>query len=358
MSTSFWNRRFLSLRVRDIAATLLFYVIFAILYYITLWVNRAGYRDAIAGDPLFSLFQFFDASGLHYIVMLLITIPVWYLNFRVLRDQKLLLRLATHVITLPLFVYVSQQVYYEACELFELGHLTGPAQVWDIYIPGLFYLVQFGVFHGYEYFRDNQRKLKLEGELRQAALKSELSAIKAQLNPHFLYNVFNTINASVPAENEKTRQMIAQLSDLFRYQLQASKKELVTLGDELSFVRKYLDLEKERFGERLTVEVNVSDELYSEKIPPMILQPLVENSVKHGLSSLIEGGTISITIFKEDEKLKFEIADTGVGSTNKKALFEKGVGLTNTRLRLQKMYKSQLEINDNHPRGLKVTFAI
>ena len=152
--------------------------------------------------------------------------------------------------------------------------------------------------------------------------------------------------------------MIAQLSDLFRDQLQASQADLVTLEEELDFIAKYLELEKARFGDRLNVEINVPRNLYEEKIPPMLLQPLVENSVKHGLSSLIDGGTISISIFKDAGKLKFEIADTGVGVGDTKALFGKGVGLSNTRLRLQKMYQSNLEILDNSPTGLKVRFSI
>src|SRR5690606_10526197 len=99
-------------------------------------------------------------------------------------------------------------------------------------------------------------------------LKSELSAIKAQLNPHFLYNIFNTISASVPSENEKTRHMIAELSDLFRYQLKASQTELVPLKDELDFVKKYLDLEKERFEERLEIEISVDDSILNDMVPP------------------------------------------------------------------------------------------
>ena len=152
--------------------------------------------------------------------------------------------------------------------------------------------------------------------------------------------------------------MIAKLSDLFRYQLQASKKDTVTLKEELEFVAKYLDLEKERFKDRLHIDIKVSKDLMKEKIPPMLLQPLVENSVKHGLSSLIEGGSISIYIFKEEGELKFEISDTGVGIKNKQSAFGKGVGLTNTKLRLQKMYQSQLELSDNSPKGLTIKFAI
>lgn len=90
----------------------------------------------------------------------------------------------------------------------------------------------------------------------------------------------------------------------------------------------------------------------------MILQPIVENSVKHGLSTLIDGGEISIKIFKESEKLMFEIADTGIGAKDKEALLNKGIGLTNTNLRLQRMYESGLEILDNKPSGLKIKFSI
>ena len=198
----------------------------------------------------------------------------------------------------------------------------------------------------------------MEGELRNAALKSELSALKAQLNPHFLYNVFNTISASVPAKNEKTRKMIAELSDLFRYQLKASQVEKVPLHEELDFINKYLELEKERFEDRLKIEFDIEKEIMTELIPPMLLQPLVENSIKHGLSSLIEGGTIFISIKKKGEKLFFEISDTGVGVKDKDSVFDKGIGLTNTKLRLEKLYKTTLRLSDNNPRGLKISFEI
>ncbi len=354
--TELLNRRILGVRIKEILITFLIYMLFAFSYHLTLWVNRMGYNDP--DDSLFNAKQFFTRGGMQYFIFFLLTIPTWLLIFKLLRKWKLGYRLMIHLVTLPVFVFLAQKAYYFYSEQFGFWHLQGSGQVWDIYIPALFYILQFGIFHAYEYFVDNQRKLKLEGELRTAALKSELSAIKAQLNPHFLYNVFNTINASVPSENEKTRHLIAELSDLFRYQLQASKEDLVTLKEELDFIRKYLDLEKERYGERLEIHINVDPDLYSEKIPPMILQPLVENSVKHGLSSLVDGGSISITIFKEGDSLKFEIADTGVGVKDKKKLFENGVGLTNTRIRLQKMYQSKMEILDNEPRGLKIKFSI
>ena len=332
------------------------YSFFAFTYSMTLWLQRGGYSNE--KDILFDLKGLFDDSGLQYLVFLFFLIPIWYLLFRALKDLHFTKRLLVHLITLPFFVFGSQKVYYMVADYIGFGHLGGTGQVWDIYIPALVYVIFFGIFHAYEYYTLAQQKLRIEGELRQAALKSELAAIKAQLNPHFLYNVFNTINASVPSKQEKTRQLIATLSDLFRYQLKASKKELVPLSDELNFVHKYLELEKARFEERLEIAINVPEELYTEMVPPMLLQPLVENSVKHGISNSLKGGKISITIFKEDDKLKFEIADTGQGVKDKRNLFGKGIGLSNTQLRLQKMYQSQLEFFDNEPHGLKIQFSI
>ncbi len=356
MDTSFLNKRFLTVRVGDILAFLGFYIFFSLFYYVTLYINRQGYSER--EDKFFDFWIVIDDSGLDYMIKLILTLPIWYLLFRKLKHWTMTKRLLLHVILLPIFVIVWQQLYYEICEAIGFFHLGGTGRIWDIYIPALFYILQFGIMHSYNFYLENRRKLILEGELRHAALKSELSALKAQLNPHFLYNTFNTISASVPPKNEKTRYLIAELSDLFRYQLKASQVDKVTLKEELDFVNKYLALEKERFQERLNIEMDVAETLYEELIPPMLLQPLVENSIKHGLSSLIEGGKISIKIIKKDEKLHFEIADTGIGIENKDSVFHKGIGLTNTRLRLEKIYKSTLKLSDNTPQGLKISFTI
>ena len=341
----------------ELLATLAIYVFFAFSYYFTLWLNRAGYNNP--DDLLSCLSCFWDSGGMQYTVFFVFTVPIWWLIFRFLREKSLVMRLAVHLVTLPLFIFGTQQLYYWLSEQLGMGHLEGTGQVWDLYIPALFYVVQFGIFHAYSYYRENQRKLRLEGELRQAALKSELSALKAQLNPHFLYNVFNTISASVPPEQEATRQLIAELSDLFRYQLRASRQELVPLRDELEFVEKYLSLEKARFGERLITKIDVEPELLDEAVPPLILQPLVENSVKHGISTQIAGGNVTIKVNKEaNGRLRFTVADTGVGVKDKENLLQGGVGLSNTRQRLLKMFQSDIEFTDTQPQGLTVSFAL
>ena len=353
---SFLKRKILGISVRDILIVLGFYFFFAYSYHVSLWINR------LANDPpvssLYLPLKVMEQAGLHYLVLLMFSIPIWWLIFRRLKHIKLYQRALLHIVALPLWIYASQQSYYALAEALDWFHLTSYGQIWDIYIPAMFYFIQFGILHAYEYYHDNQQNLKLKAALSEAALKSELSALKAQLNPHFLYNVFNTISASVPSENETTREMIAKLSDLFRYQLKATKTELVPLEDELEFVKKYLDLEKARFEDRLNVIIDVPQDIRNEKVPPMILQPLVENSLKHGLSSLIDGGEICIRINRSGEKIQIEVSDTGVGITDKSKMFDVGVGLTNTKLRLEKMYGSEMKISDNEPQGLKIEFAI
>ncbi|MFD1064196.1 sensor histidine kinase [Winogradskyella litorisediminis] len=346
-----------NIKLKELGIIFGFYLFFSVLYRIVLWYNMMKFReDGIWGwaDPE----GYWYMSGMQYFFYFIASIVIWFLGVRLLKDRPKLLQIAVVVILIPITVYFVREWRYLLLDAMGETHLTGTGSVWDWYIPTLFMMIQFGCFFAYRYFKENQQKLKVEGELKTAALKSELSALKAQLNPHFLYNIFNTISASVPPENEKTRYLIAELSDLFRYQLKASQVEKVPLREELEFVNKYLALEKERFQERLKVSINVEENLLDEMVPPMLLQPLVENSVKHGLSSLIEGGEISISIFKKEDKLHFEIADTGIGIENKLSVFDKGIGLTNTKLRLEKMYQTTLNLSDNSPKGLKISFTL
>ncbi len=334
-----------------------FYFFFSVLYRIVLWYNGGGVEeDGFWGWT--NLEGYWFMGGLPYLFYFTAAMIIWFLGMFLLKDKPKVLQMIVVFILIPIVIYYTREVRYLVLDHYGIGHLKGLGAIWDWYIPFLLLLIQFGFMFAYNYHIENQRKLKLEGELRTAALKSELSALKAQLNPHFLYNVFNTINAAIPSKNERARNMIAELSDLFRYQLKASQVEKVSIAEEMEFVQKYLQLEKERFQERLHIKLNVDEELLEEKIPPMLIQPLVENSIKHGLASLIDGGEISISILKKDEKLFFEIADTGVGIKNKNGIFEKGIGLKNTQLRLEKIYKTTLNLADNSPKGLKVSFEL
>ena len=345
------------LKTKEILGVLMFYLFFSILYYVVLFWNR-NYDGKLGLSDFLDIRDYWFSSGFVYFFNLIAFIIIWFILNYFFKQKSITNKIVFVLILIPIFTLLFRKLRYSYHDFYHLSRLNGSGEIWDLYIPSLFLMFHFGCYFAYTYFVATQRKMQLENELRQAALKSELAAIKAQLNPHFLYNVFNTISASIPAENEKTRHMIAQLSDLFRYQLKATKEEVVTIEEELAFVTNYLELEKARFEERLQIEIKVDESLLQEKIPPMLLQPIVENAVKHGLSSIIEGGKISISIHKENEKLHFEIADTGIGVVDKTSLLNKGIGLTNTQLRLEKSYNSTLVFSDNQPKGLKIKFSI
>lgn len=343
------------IKLGQLAAVLLTYLIFCIIYAFTLAINESAYSK----EPFITILnQYIPNQIIDYSLKFIITIPLWYFYFRVIGHWSILKKIGFHICTMLIFVFGWQQTFYFVTEALGRGHLRGSSQVWDIYIPALFYIIQFGVFHAFEYYSAFLKQKEIELKLIEANLQSELTAIKAQLNPHFLYNVFNSISASVPPEMEETREMIATLADMFRYILRASKEDFVLLKEEIDFVEKYLSLEKIRFGERLKTEIIIDSDVVEAKIPPMILQPLVENSIKHGLSSLIEGGKIQIKVGRNKGRIRFEISDTGVGVNDKEGIFNQGIGLTNTRLRLEKIYNSSLEITDNQPKGLKIAFEI
>jgi len=343
---AFWQNKLWGITYRELGLLFLFYAFFGVAY-------RGAISLASQGDA-----RIFPDVLLDYGLKALLTIPIWWLIFRKLSHWKLWQKLCLHVILLPVFLISWQQLFYWICDLLGVFHLNWPFAWWDIYIPGLFYGLQFGIYHFYDFYLKLQRQRELEAELRQAALQSELAAIKAQLNPHFLYNTFNAISASVPPELEKTREMIAKLSDMFRYQLKSTQTELIPLREELNFVRTYLELEKARFGNRLKFSFRIEDALCHFLIPPMIIQPLIENAVKHGITPKIDGGCIEIKVYQQDRWAMFEILDTGVGEVPNSHTAGHGMGITYTAKRLNTMYRSRLEYGNRQQGGFEVKFKI
>ncbi|MEZ4903001.1 MAG: histidine kinase [Spirosomataceae bacterium] len=349
------NNTVFNISTRELTWIGVFYVVSAILYDISISISEMSFNN---GRPFSEVWvSYLPQIFVNYFFKILFTIPFWWLYFRKLKDWSLEHKAILHLFTAPIYIYITILCFYAVADAMEIPRLRGFGQIWDYYISFLLYVVQFGIFHAYSYHKNLQAQQKLEAELRQATLQSELTALKAQINPHFLYNTFNTISASLPPAQETTRELLAELADMFRYQLQASKVELVTVAEEIAFVQKYLDLEKARMGERLVVNCFVEEEATKALIPPMILQPLVENAIKHGIAPLVEGGEIAISVTKERAMLCFEMADTGVGMNKSKPNTE-GIGLKNTELRLKKMLGAELKITQNTPRGTKINFEI
>lgn len=303
-------------------------------------------------------YGFYKSSSLDYLCKGLLSIPVWWLMFRRLAHWPIWQRSLLYLAIMPLWVFLWLRTYYFFNELLEIGHLQGRAIGWDIYIPTLFYVIQFGIFELYHQTRQLAQKEKRAVELRELALRSELTALKSQLNPHFLYNVFNTINASLPPQEEYTRELIALLADLFRYQLQASKQDRVMLREEISFIRAYLELEEARFQERLVIHWEVDPDLLDAAVPPMLLQPLVENAIRHGISPRVEGGKVTIRIQPSHGAISVCIIDDGIGFQQELIDTSEGVGLHNTRKILDRLYGQELKIEPLLPHGTRVCFQI
>lgn len=188
-------------------------------------------------------------------------------------------------------------------------------------------------------------------KMAELATKAELKALRAQINPHFLFNSLNTIVALCRTNSEEARHLIIELSDFFRRSLK-SVREFVTIQEELELVDSYLTLEKARFGQRLSVKKEINSEALDVPIPVFTLQPLVENAVKHGLLAREQGGTISIIIDKQDNWVVIRISDDGQGIEPE--LLDKiltygfgkgtGVGLSNVNERLKTIYGPQYSL--------------
>lgn len=349
MQQSFLQKT-LTWRIRNwqLLLFLAFYIFFAFQYWLALYFTT--HRT----------FNPWKEIIIDYSLKLLLTIPVWWLHFVKWRNRPIKFRLAMHLITEPLWVAAWFYGYRLIQDFRGELYLKGTVSFWDVYIPSLIYIIQFGIFHLYDFYRQTKEQKQKEKDLMQAALNSEVNALKAQIQPHFLFNTLNSISASVPKEMEHTRELIAKLADTFRFSLKASNEEWITLEDELNFTRITLELEKERLKKRLDFAFDVDKNLLQTKIPPMLLQPITENAIKHGIAPKIEGGTITITVKKVDDKVHISITDTGIGYQDEEfeAIFSKGIGLRNTNQRLEKLFGEKILVTKNNHSGLRFSFNI
>ncbi|MCK5102914.1 MAG: histidine kinase [Cyclobacteriaceae bacterium] len=202
------------------------------------------------------------------------------------------------------------------------------------FVWALFYFI-------YHYFDRYNTALKYE------ALKNEieLNNLKSQLNPHFIFNALNSIRALIDENPSKSKDAITQLSSILRSSLVINKKKLTGFNEEMHTVRDYLDLETIRFEERLRTNFNIDPKSKNFTVPPLMIQTLVENGIKHGISKLKEGGEISLETQVKDSRLYIKIRNNGQ-LTDKKFNGTKGLGIENTRQRLKLLY------------GNKATFSI
>ena len=214
-------------------------------------------------------------------------------------------------------------------------------------------------FNYYEKYRERERRAaQLEAQLAQAQLKS----LKMQLHPHFLFNTLNGIAGLVRDQKNKAAvSMIAGLSDLLRHTLENAGRQEVPLREELDFLELYLDIQQMRFSDRLEVQMEIAPETLEARVPNLILQPLVENAIRHGVARRITPGMVAVSARREDRLLRIKVYDDGPGLQEGWRMEEAdGIGLANTRERLQQLYGAEhrFDVRNREEGGVEATLLI
>ena len=264
---------------------------------------------------------------------------------------------------LQLFIaeLVSQSLSPEPLKLYDAFKEIQRTVAVYFHMNLLTYWAILGVGYGrgyYRQFRDREmRAIQLQAQLTQA----QLQALKMQLHPHFLFNTFNTISSLMHRSVDEADRVLAVLGDLLRYSLQNVGVQEVTISEELEFLKQYLEIEHARFGGRLRVQFNVDPEVLHDKLPNLILQPLVENSIRYAVAPRAHGGSIELSARRDKRTLLITIVDDGPGLPAGFTLqTSKGIGLKNSAARLEQLYgeKQKFELMNRSPNGLQVTIVL
>lgn len=248
-------------------------------------------------------------------------------------------------------ILLSIMVLSISCFLFEmilnfaLQITVRPSDILALIVSQFFgnmflYFLWSLVYFVYHYFENYRSTLKYQASINEI----QLNKLKSQLNPHFIFNGLNSIRALIDEDPKKAKMAVTQLSNILRNSLGMNEKKLVNFEEEMRTVRDYLDLENVRYEERLQTVLKIHPQSHHFSVPPLMIQTLVENGIKHGISTLIDGGLLQVTTEVEKGKLRIEIKNSGQfqdGINGKTA----GYGIANTVQRLKLLYGDEAKFN-------------
>ncbi len=298
-------------------------------------------------------------AGLPWSLALAFSMPRWYswglltpvvfwLDKRLLGTRALAWRVAMHV---PLGVACTLMAIWLRLITRSLRGSPPPRSIWEFFLERFYWdLLIYAVIAGVAIARDyaaqvQQRERQAHemamqtADLERRLVEARLQSLRAQLHPHFLFNALNTISACTEASPRTARRLMGQLGSLLRASLTHAARPLVTLGEELTFLDDYLAIESARFEDRMNVRVHVDDDLLEERVPGFLLQPIVENAIRHGIAPRLSGGTVEITATGDRATLKLRVRDNGIGLPEGWQLpRDGGVGLKNVAARLEHLY--------------------
>ena len=264
-------------------------------------------------------------------------------NWSSLRIKQLLIRVIPSILLLAiLYVLISNIKWYVFWSVIIDKNVNFLESIiyWDpILLTGLRLMsIWILAYHLYHYYQKEVVTAKENAKLSLIAKQAQLDNLSAQLNPHFLFNSLNSIKSLVIENPSTARRAIDLLSDLLRSSLYEKDKGLITIKEELALVQDYIELEKMRFEERLQLEITIDKTLMNFKIPTLSIQLLVENAIKHGIDSKVEGGIINLSIEKKNNTVEITVQNPGTINTNNKS---SGLGLKNLQERLAIQYKDK-----------------
>ncbi len=269
-------------------------------------------------------------------------ISIFYSN---IKHQALFTKITNHILLVVIFLGLWMLINYlilSSSFKNDSGYMyyLKSSIPWRLGNGFLFYGMIILAYYLLIFYQNFREKVVKESELKTLIQESELTSLKSQINPHFIYNSLNSISSLTIISPDKAREMVIKLSEFLRYSISQKDEQMTTLREELLNIRRYLDIEKIRFGDRLIVLENIDDQCMDKKLPGLILQPLIENAVKYGVYESIESTEIEIVTSCNAEALKVRIRnDYDPDFVSKRG---EGIGLNNIRSRLGIIYR-----NDN-----------
>ena len=259
------------------------------------------------------------------------------------------------VLTVTCRVIIMSSMGRESSWLSEMQRLFFLNFDWEM----MTYWAIVGLSHALDYHRESQDRALTAAQLETRLAEAKLQALQRQLHPHFLFNTLHTISALMHRDTEAADAMLARLSDLLRLTLDRIAVQEVSLREELEFIDKYLEIERTRFGGRLQVSMAIDPNTLDALVPNLLLQPLVENAIRHGIAAKVGGGRMEVTARRDGSNLVLFVRDNGPGLPEEKreAL---NSGVSNTRSRLEHLYRDRFRFEFNEPMcgGLAVTIVI
>ena len=274
----------------------------------------------------------------------LVSVPIVMLARRVPLDRTRVARSvilhALAAIAIAVAAVGFQMLWYQAFNPYPMTGSSVYTWFWQYFrqyfvVGFMIYWAALGVYHAFtNYFLFRERELEASRAKAQLT-EARLAALKMQLHPHFLFNTLNSVSALLERQPGEARKVLAQLADLLRASLRADARHVITLEDEIDFLRRYLEIERIRFGDRMEVTTRIEPATHRACVPSFLFQPLVENAIRHGIARREAEGRMWISAERVDGSLVIHVMDNGPGVARPSA---EGIGLANTRRRLAELY--------------------